>query len=141
MKTLPRLAPILRSVRGADLGSLALWGLVVVALEAWGNNVSAEAAALAQYNIALAELERSTGTILEVHGIRMIEERYGSLGPWGRHAPDRWYPESLRPTPPVDRYSNDEVTTEEFFELSAPEEFDANEYENTLPRLPLPDTR
>ena len=32
---------------------------------------------LAQYNTELAMLERQTGTILETHGVRFLEERYG----------------------------------------------------------------
>lgn len=103
------------------------------AVESWGNNVSAEAQALANYNIALAELERATGTILEIHGIRMMEERYGSISPWGRHAAPRCYPKALTPTEPSERYSNEETTSEKFFDLSAPRDIQALPDVNELP--------
>ena len=56
------------------------------AITDWGNAVSSEAQALAQYNIELANLERQTGTILETHGVQFVEERYKSIGPLGRCA-------------------------------------------------------
>ena len=46
----------------------------------WGNAVASEAQALATYNGELANLERQTGTILETHGIRFIEEQFTSIG-------------------------------------------------------------
>ena len=57
---------------------------VLQAITDWGNAVASEAQSLTQYNIELANLERYTGTILETHGVRFIEERYGSIGPLGR---------------------------------------------------------
>ena len=51
------------------------------ALNDWGNAVSSEAQQLLTYNIALATLERQTGTILETHGLVFDEERFRAAGP------------------------------------------------------------
>lgn len=95
----------------------------ITALQAivdWGNAVSSEAAALAQYNTELANLERETGTILEAHDIAFYEERYGSLGPLGVFGPTHCYPESMPPTPSVDRYPGGDRPAEESFDLQDP---------------------
>ena len=68
----------------------------------WGNTVSAQA--LARYNTELANLERETGTILESHGIRFLEERYCSMGTLGRMARQRPYPMSSPPGANTERY-------------------------------------
>ena len=52
--------------------------------------------------IELAGLELQTGTILEEHGIRFFEERYGSIGPMRLDL--RCYPRDLRPGDNTDRY-------------------------------------
>lgn len=96
---------------------LAIFLNVLQALTDWGNAVSAEAQALGLYNSALANLERETGTILETHGVRFIEERYGSLGPLGRFHPPVPYPAALPPGPPANRYPSGTRPAEEFFEL------------------------
>ena len=93
---------------------------VLQAIVDWGNSVSSEAAALAQYNIELATLENKTGTILETHGIRLSEERYGSLSPLGRLAPNHCYPKAIHPNPGPPMYSEGEEPSEEFFELTDP---------------------
>jgi len=86
----------------------------------WGNSVSSEATALSQYNIELASLENETGTILETHGIRLFEERYGALGPLGRAAHDRCYPKAIHPSENMPIYPAGEQPSEQFFELEDP---------------------
>jgi outer membrane protein TolC len=54
---------------------------VLTALNDFGNAVSSEAAQLLAYNVALATLERQTGTILETHGLVFNEERFRAAGP------------------------------------------------------------
>ncbi|MDX1962291.1 MAG: TolC family protein [Pirellulales bacterium] len=75
---------------------------VLLAITDWGNSVRNENQALVLYNTVLARLEAQTGTILETHGIRFAEERYGSVGPLGRHFRPVLYPQSMPPTPNVD---------------------------------------
>ncbi len=93
---------------------------VLQAITDWGNSVSAEAQTLAQYNTELATLERETGTILQTHGIRFYEERYGSIGPLGRLAHPKLYPQSLPPTPNISRYPNLDEPAENIFDLETP---------------------
>ena len=90
---------------------------VLLAITDRGNAIRDEAAALATYNKLLAELELQTGTILETHGIRFYEERYGSIGPLGRHFPPACYPEAHPPSPNYDRYPPGERPAEQFFGL------------------------
>jgi outer membrane protein TolC len=70
---------------------------VLQAIVDLGNATSAQAQALAQYNTELANLERETGTILDTHAVRFLEERFRAIGPLGRHGPGRLYPEALVP--------------------------------------------
>jgi outer membrane protein TolC len=93
---------------------------VLVAITDWGNAVRNEAAAVAQYNSLLGELERQTGTILETHGVRFYEERYGSIGPLGRLSHPWSFPQSTPPTPNVDRYAPGDRPAEQAFELRQP---------------------
>jgi outer membrane protein TolC len=93
---------------------------VLLAITDWGNAVRSEAAAVAQYNTLLGELERQTGTILETHGVRFYEERYGSIGPLGRLARPVCYPESTPPTPNDYRYPQGERPAEQSFDLRDP---------------------
>ena len=90
------------------------------AITAWGNAVSSEARALTSYNADLANLERQTGTILETHGVRFVEERFRSIGPLGRVHRGRCYPLSLRPTANEDRYPVTSEPAENSFELDRP---------------------
>lgn len=83
---------------------LTIYLNVLQAISALGDAESAEAQALAQYNIELANLERETGTILETHGVKFFEERFGAIGPRGRHGADRSYPASVLPGPNAERY-------------------------------------
>jgi outer membrane protein TolC len=109
---------------------------VLIAITDWGNAMTSEAASAAQYNALLAELELQTGTILETHGVRFNEERYGSIGPLGRLAPDVCYPESTPPTPNDQRYPLGQRPAENVFDLQDPTRF------RVTPRrtedLPLP---
>lgn len=90
---------------------------VLVAITDWGNAITNEALALTQYNTLLAEVERQTGTILETHGVRFYEERYGSISPLGRLAPPACFPQSTPPTPNADRYPPGERPAEQAFNL------------------------
>jgi outer membrane protein TolC len=93
---------------------------VLQAITDWGNAVSAEAQALAQYNSELANLERESGTILETHGIVFHEERLGFVGPCGCLAPKPWYPASHPPSPNAPLYPAGKEPAENFFDLKPP---------------------
>jgi len=93
---------------------------VLQALNDWGNSVSSEANALVSYNIALADLERKTGTILETHGIVFYEERFGAAGPLCPFGPERCYPWSTTPSQPTDRYPTTGEPAENSFDLTNP---------------------
>lgn len=90
------------------------------AITDWGNTINAEANSLLQFNTQLANLERQSGAILESHGVTFYEERFGSIGPLGRIAADVCYPESLPPTPNVDRYPTSTEGAEQSFDLRPP---------------------
>lgn len=92
---------------------------VLRALTAWGDAVSAEAQALTAYNVALATLERQTGTILETHGLVFLEERFGAAGPLG--CIEALYPRALPPAGTPTRYPGTGRPSEDFFELKKPE--------------------
>jgi outer membrane protein TolC len=77
---------------------------VLQAITDWGKAISAEANAVAQYNTELARLERQTGTILETHGIRFMEERERFIGPLGRLGPTCPYPAANPPSPNLPIY-------------------------------------
>jgi outer membrane protein TolC len=81
------------------VGRKTLYLNVLQAITDWGNAVNFEYLALTLYNTELAQLERQTGTILETHGIRFVEERYRSIGPLGRLGPEPCYPRGIRPGP------------------------------------------
>jgi outer membrane protein TolC len=85
------------------VGRGTLYLNVLQALTDWGNSVISEYQAVIQYNTELGRLERLTGTILESHGVRFLEERYRSLGPKGRRFEDPCYPRDLRPGANADR--------------------------------------
>ena len=84
----------------------------------WGNAVASEAQSLATYNGELANLERQTGTILETHGIRFIEEQFTSIGTRGRCFEDERYPRDLRPQSSQPRYDDLGAPAEEAFDLN-----------------------
>ena len=83
----------------------------------WGNAVASEAQSLASYNSGLADLERQTGTILETHGIRFVEEQFSSIGTHGRLFQDECYPRDLRPRDNSPRYEDSGKASEEAFKL------------------------
>ncbi len=93
---------------------------VLQAITDWGNAVSSEAQALALYNTELAGLERQTGTILESHGIRFMEEQFKSIGPLGRLARDRAYPLGMQPGPNNPHYLNSDGPAEKMLEQTRP---------------------
>ncbi|HEX4590665.1 MAG TPA: TolC family protein [Gemmataceae bacterium] len=93
---------------------------VLQAITDWGNAVSSEAQALAQYNTELARLERVTGTILETHGVRFFEERFKSIGPLGRLGPPACYPEAMPPSTNVERYPVDREAGDAALEKDKP---------------------
>lgn len=90
------------------------------ALNDWGNAVSSEAQQLVNYNIALATLERQTGTILETHGLVFYEERTRAAGPLGLPCRDRMYPSALRPAGSPQRYPSTGEPSENTFDLKIP---------------------
>ncbi len=105
------------------------------AITDWGNAVSQEAASITQYNTELANVERQTGTILETHGIRFVEEQYGSLGPrgyLGLRRCDRIYPEKFSIDSEGDRYRESPGSSDDSFELQA---LSYKEEDRTAPRL------
>ena len=93
---------------------------VLLAITDWGNAVSSEAQSLLQYNSELANLELQTGTILETHGVRFFEERFGAIGPLGRCGPPHAYPGALQPTTDTERYPAGDAPAENSFDLSDP---------------------
>src|SRR5262249_43277693 len=93
---------------------------VLQAITDWGNAVSSESQALTLYNTELAILEQNTGTILETHGIRFAEERFGSIGPLGALGHKKLYPEAQPPGPNADKYPTSKKPAEEFFDLEDP---------------------
>ena len=102
---------------------------VLQALNDFGNSVSAEALALTTYNVALATLERQTGTILETHGLVFQEERFRAAGPL--LVCDRCYPSAIVPAGEPRRYPGTGEPSENSFDLRNPDVRD------TKP-LPLP---
>jgi len=93
---------------------------VLQAITGWGNSVSSEAQALTQYNTEMANLQRQMGTILEAHGIRFVEERYGSTGPAGRLFSPQCYPKDRRPCPNRPQYPSGDEPAENAFDLDDP---------------------
>ena len=119
---------------------------VLQAITEWGNAVRAEAQALLEYNTELASLSRQTGTILEAHNVRFVEERYASIGPLGRVARPRFYPRDTRPTRNADIYPTTDAPAEDAFNLVAPhvgsrKDQDGNLRVPNLERIPKPDPR
>lgn len=111
------------------------------AVSDWGNAVSAEAASLAQYNSDLAALETETGTILETHGVFFVEERFASIGPFGRKHKPHCYPRDLRSVRSQLRYPDAVEPAENSFELeNFREEFEELDPLDLTPRSsPMPD--
>jgi outer membrane protein TolC len=93
---------------------------VLQALNDWGTAVSSEAGALLSYNVALATLERRTGTILETHGLVLAEERFRAAGPLGILGHDRLYPSAMIPAGSPTRYPGSAEPSENSFDLRNP---------------------
>lgn len=93
---------------------------ILQALNDWGSAVTSEARSLTNYNIALATLERQTGTILETHGLVLAEERFRSAGPLGLFGHERDYPQGLKPSADPHRYPGKETPGENAFDLQKP---------------------
>jgi outer membrane protein TolC len=94
---------------------------VLQAITSWGDAVSAEAQSLAQYNVELANLERQTGTILESHGVRFVEERFRAIGPLGRCADMPCYPKAVVPEPNAPKYPTANEPAETALEREKPD--------------------
>ncbi len=102
----------------------------------WGDAVSAEAQSLTQYNTELANLERETGTILEAHGVRFLEERFRFAGPLcGR---ERCYAAGLSPTDNQTKYPVGEKPAEDAFDLQRPVEAPTSTRPPPPPTAPRP---
>jgi len=106
---------------------------VLQAITDLGNSISQEAQSLTSYNAELANLELQTGTILETHGIRFVEEQFSSIGPHGRCFEDDCYPRDLRPTDNAARYPNSDKASEESF---YPENYPRRDSTEPRPQLP-----
>lgn len=94
---------------------------VLQALNDWGNSVTSEARALLTYNVALATLERQTGTMLETHGLYFREERFRAAGPLGLPGHRPLYPEALVPEGSPNRYPGGTQPAENSFDLQNPD--------------------
>jgi outer membrane protein TolC len=104
---------------------------VLQALNDWGNAVSSEAQQLLLYNIALATLERQTGTILETHGLIFAEERFRAAGPLICH--DVLYPEAQPPLGQPRLYPGTGAPSENSFDLRNPAPREAGPSNQVLP--------
>jgi outer membrane protein TolC len=108
------------------------------AITDWGNAVSSEAQQLLAYNVALATLERQTGTILETHGLVFYEERWRAAGPIPLPRCDPYYPTALPPAGEPRRYPGTGKPSEDAFDLKRPVERDAPPPEKLPPPRPGP---
>ena len=93
---------------------------VLEAITSRANTANSQSQTLLQYNTQLAVLEEETGTILETHGVRFVEERFGSIGPLGRLFRQRYYPRDSRPGPNADQYRTTTKPAENVFHLDDP---------------------
>ncbi len=91
------------------------------AVSDWGNTIASEAQTLTAYNSELAGLEFQTGTILDTHGIRFVEEQFASIGTHGRCFEDECYPRDLRPQENSQRYKDSGEAAENAFNLNFPQ--------------------
>jgi outer membrane protein TolC len=110
---------------------------VLQALNDWGNAVTSEAQQLLTYNIALAALERQTGTILETHGLVFYEEHFRAAGPLGIVGPGRLYPFAEIPVGSPQRYPGTNQPAENAFDLENPAPRKQRSPENLPPPTPL----
>jgi len=103
----------------AEKANLVIILNVLEAIASWGNSVSSQAQSLTQYNIELSNLERQTGTILEAHGVRFVQERMRFIGPVGIGR-DACYPSSMIPTENNQVYPVGDEPAENSFDLKDP---------------------
>jgi outer membrane protein TolC len=96
----------------------AIYLNVLQALNDWGAAISSEAGALLSYNVALAAMERRTGTILETHGLFFQEERTRFAGPLLLRK--REYPSSIIPVGTPNIRPGGPSPSEQFFDLREP---------------------
>lgn len=91
---------------------------VLQTIQDWGTSVQGEATSLGTYNSELSQLELETGTILESHAIRLVEEQRAFIGPFGRRHAKRCFVSRL---PAVSSQQievlEDATPSEEFFQL------------------------
>ena len=87
------------------------------AITDWGNSISSEAQALTAYNSELASLELQTGTILETHGIRFMEERYAFAGPRYCLREQECYPGAVYSTENAPKYEVGDEPAENAFDI------------------------
>ena len=90
---------------------------LLLAINDLTNAVLSESQSLTRYNTELANLELQTGTILDTHGIRFIEEQFASIGPHGCLFEDECYPRDLIPKENAPRYQDSGAPSEDTFEL------------------------
>jgi outer membrane protein TolC len=110
---------------------------VLQALNDWGTAVSSEAQQLLAYNVALANLERQTGTILETHGLVFAEERFRAAAPLlGLAGCKCEYPAALPPVGAPDRYPGAGEPSENAFDLRNPAPRDTKPPEKPKPPVP-----
>ncbi len=109
---------------------------VLQALNDWGTAVSSEAQQLLNYNVALATLERQTGTILETHGLVFAEERFRSAGPLPLPHCDVMYPSALIPAGAPERYPSSGEPSENTFDLKNPASRETKPPDKLPPPLP-----
>lgn len=119
-----------------NAGSLAFLN-VLQAITDWGNAVASEAQALTAYNSELASIELQTGTILDTHGIRFVEEQFSSIGTHGRCYNNECYPRDLRPTSNAARYLDTDKPAEDSFNLDDYPKRDPNRQRLQLPDMPV----
>jgi outer membrane protein TolC len=112
---------------------------VLQALNDWGTAVSSEAQQLLTYNIALAALERETGTILDTHGLVFYEERFKAAGPLGILGHGRMYPYADVPAGEPHRYPGTSKPSENAFDLTNPAPREEKPRETLPPPMPLND--
>jgi outer membrane protein TolC len=106
---------------------------VLQALNDWGNAVNFEARALIAYNIALANVERQTGTILESHGLFFHEERHQAAGPLGIFGKGCEYPIAQPPGGQSTLYPPTKEPGENAFDLQRPDLRSGIKEEERLP--------
>ena len=90
----------------------------LIAITELANAIVSEAQSLIAYNNELANLEQQSGTILETHGVRFVEERFASIGPHGWCNEEMLcYPKDLNPQDNTPKYKELPQPAEQSFEL------------------------